>query len=157
MIERLKSIEERYNEINEELMKPEIVSNIKETLRLSKEQASLREAYEAYQKYKKLISDIEDAKEMSKDPELGEMAKEELESLNQELEALNGQLEIILLPKDPNDGKNVIVEIRGAAGGDEGNIFAGDLFDMYKKLAEKENWKMKMNEPIKAVCSGTIP
>ena len=154
MIERLKSIEERYNEINEELMKPEIVSNIKETLRLSKEQASLREAYEAYQKYKKLISDIEDAKEMSKDPELGEMAKEELESLNQELEALNGQLEIILLPKDPNDGKNVIVEIRGAAGGDEGNIFAGDLFDMYKKLAEKENWKIEVLEEEKSEAGG---
>ena len=154
MIERLKSIEERYNEINEELMKPEIVSNIKETLRLSKEQASLREAYEAYQKYKKLISDIEDAKEMSKDPELGEMAKEELESLNQELEALNGQLEILLLPKDPNDGKNVIVEIRGAAGGDEGNIFAGDLFDMYKKLAEKENWKIEVLEEEKSEAGG---
>lgn len=154
MIERLESIETRYNEINEELMKPEIVSNIKETLNLSKEQASLREAYEAYQKYKKLISGIEDAKEMSKDPELGEMAREELIELNEELEKLNSELEILLLPKDPNDGKNVIVEIRGAAGGDEGNIFAGDLFDMYKKLSEKENWKIEILEEERSEAGG---
>jgi len=154
MIERLESIETRYNEINEELMKPEIVSNIKETLSLSKEQASLRDAYEAYQKYKKLISDIEDAKEMSKDPELGEMAKEELIGLTEELDKLNSELEILLLPKDPNDGKNVIVEIRGAAGGDEGNIFAGDLFDMYKKLSEKENWKIEVLEEERSEAGG---
>lgn len=154
MIERLESIETRYNEINEELMKPEIVSNIKETLNLSKEQASLREAYEAYQKYKKIVSGIEDAKEMSKDPELGEMAREELIELNEELEKLNNELEILLLPKDPNDGKNVIVEIRGAAGGDEGNIFAGDLFDMYKKLSEKENWKIEILEEERSEAGG---
>lgn len=154
MIERLESIETRYNEINEELMKPEIVSNIKETLNLSKEQASLREAYEAYQKYKKIVSGIEDAKEMSKDPELGEMAREELIELNEELEKLNSELEILLLPKDPNDGKNVIVEIRGAAGGDEGNIFAGDLFDMYKKLSEKENWKIEILEEERSEAGG---
>ena len=134
MIERLINIENRYNEINEELMKPEIISNIKETLKLTKEQASLKDAYEAYQTYKKLTSDLEDAKEMSKDPELGEMAKEEVASLSEQIENLNKELEILLLPKDPNDGKNVIVEIRGAAGGDEGNIFAGDLFEMYKKI-----------------------
>ena len=126
MIERLTNIENRYNEINEELMKPEIISNIKETLKLTKEQAGLKDAYEAFQTYKKLTHDLEDAKEMSKDPELGEMAKEEVSKLTSELDKLNKDLEILLLPKDPNDGKNVIVEIRGAAGGDEGNIFAGD-------------------------------
>ena len=144
MIERLTNIENRYNEINEELMKPEVISNIKETLKLTKEQAGLKDAYEAYQNYKKLTHDLEEAKEMSKDPELGEMAKEEVSKLTNELDKLNKDLEILLLPKDPNDGKNVIVEIRGAAGGDEGNIFAGDLFEMYRKLAEREGWKIEI-------------
>ena len=144
MIERLTNIENRYNEINEELMKPEVISNIKETLKLTKEQAGLKDAYEAFQNYKKLTHDLEEAKEMSKDPELGEMAKEEVSKLTNELDKLNKDLEILLLPKDPNDGKNVIVEIRGAAGGDEGNIFAGDLFEMYRKLAEREGWKIEI-------------
>ena len=154
MIERLQNIENRYNELNEELMKPEVVSNVKETLKLTKEQASLKDAYEAYQEYKKLEAAIEDAKEMIKDPELGEIAKEELEENTQKLEQLTKDIEILLLPKDPNDGKDVIVEIRGAAGGDEGNIFAGDLFEMYKKLAEKEGWKIEIMEEEKSEAGG---
>lgn len=154
MIERLINIENRYNEINDELMKPEIISNIKETLRLTKEQASLKDAYEAYQTYKKLVSDYEDAKEMSKDPELGEMAKEEAAILSEQIESLNKELEILLLPKDPNDGKNVIVEIRGAAGGDEGNIFAGDLYEMYRKLAEREDWKIEIMQEEHSEAGG---
>jgi peptide chain release factor 1 len=82
------------------------------------------------------------------------MAKEELEENEQKLEDLKGQIEIMLLPKDPNDGKDVIVEIRGAAGGDEGNIFAGDLFEMYKKLAEKEGWKIEIMEEEKSEAGG---
>ena len=81
---------------------------------------------------------------MTKDPELGEFAKEEIARLNKEKEDLESQIEIILLPKDPNDGKNVIVEIRGAAGGDEANIFAGDLYRMYTKYAEKQDWKIEV-------------
>ncbi len=154
MIERLKTIEERYNQINNALMNPEIVSDIKKTTELSKEQASLQEAYDAYQEYKKLESDIEAAKELVKDPELGEFAKEELETNQLKLEQLTKDIEILLLPKDPNDGKDVIVEIRGAAGGDEGNIFAGDLFDMYKKLAEKEGWKIEIVEEEKSEAGG---
>ena len=154
MIERLTNIENRYNEINEELMKPEIISNIKETLRLTKEQSSLKDAYEAFQTYKKLTKNLEEAKEMSKDPELGEMAKEEAANLSEELETLNKELEILLLPKDPNDGKNVIVEIRGAAGGDEGNIFAGDLYEMYRKLAEREDWKIEVMQEEHSEAGG---
>ena len=127
MLERLIAIEEKYNELSVELSKPEVLSNIKETLRLTKEQASLKDAYDAYQKYKKIESDLEEAKEMTKDSELGEFAKEEIARLNKEKEDLESQIEIILLPKDPNDGKNVIVGIRGAAGAGEANIFAGDL------------------------------
>lgn len=154
MIERLTNIENRYNEINDELMKPEIISNIKETLRLTKEQSSLKDAYEAFQTYKKLTKNLEEAKEMSKDPELGEMAKEEVANLSEELETLNKELEILLLPKDPNDGKNVIVEIRGAAGGDEGNIFAGDLYEMYRKLAEREDWKIEVMQEEHSEAGG---
>ena len=154
MIERLQTIEQRYNEITEELMKPEIISDIKQTMKLSKEQADLREAYEAYQTYKTLEKNIEDAKEMIKDPELGEMAREELRESEEALDKLKSDLEIILLPKDPNDGKNVILEIRGAAGGDEGNIFAGDLFDMYKRYAEGEGWSVEINEEYQSEAGG---
>ena len=144
MIERLETIEKKYNEITEELMKPEIISDIKKTLELTKEQASLRECYDIYQVYKNVLSDIEDATEMLKDASMEEFAREELNELETKKSDLEKQIEILLLPKDPNDGKNVIVEIRGAAGGDEGNIFAGDLYEMYKKLAEKEGWKIEL-------------
>ena len=154
MIERLNAIENRYNEITEELMKPENVSDIKKATSLSKEQASLKDAYDAYQEYKKITSDIEAAKEMVKDPELGEFAKEELEENQNKLNKLTKDIEVLLLPKDPNDGKDVIVEIRGAAGGDEGNIFAGDLFDMYKKLAERNGWKIEIVEEEKSEAGG---
>jgi len=154
MIERLQNIENRYNEINELLMSSEVISDIKKTMELSKEQSSLREAYEAYQEYKKLLNDIDSAKEMVKDPELSEFAREELEELNNKKTLMDSKIEIMLLPKDPNDGKNVIVEIRGAAGGDEGNIFAGDLYDMYKRLAEKEGWKTEIIDEEKSEAGG---
>lgn len=154
MIERLNTVEMRYNELSEELMKPEVISNIKETLKLTKEQAAIREAYEAYQEYKKVLAGIEDAKEMLKDPELGEMASEELAELEEKKAKLDSDLEIILLPKDPNDGKNVIVEIRGAAGGDEGNIFAGDLFEMYRKLSEREGWSIEIIDEERSEAGG---
>jgi len=144
MLERLEKVEKRYNELNEEMMKPEIISNIKETLKLTREQAALRDAYDIYQVYKQVLTGIEEAKEMLKDEELKEMAREELNELEPKKQDLEKDIEIILLPKDPNDGKNVIVEIRGAAGGDEGNIFAGDLYEMYKKLSEKLDWKLEI-------------
>lgn len=142
MKERLIAIQSKYEEIQKELNNPEVTSDIKKMLSLNKEAASLKEAYDAYQIYKKIESDLDEAKEMIKDPELGEFAKEEIASLNQKKSELESQIEIMLLPKDPDDGKNVIVEIRGAAGGDEANIFAGDLYRMYTKYAEKENWKI---------------
>ncbi len=154
MIERLMMIEKRYLELNDELMNPEIISNVKETLKRTKEQAMLKDAYDAYQKYKKIESGISDAKEMIHDPELGEMAKEELNTLEQEKASLEKEIEVILLPKDPMDGKNVIVEIRGAAGGDEANIFAGDLFRMYSKYAEKEGWKIEVLEEYPSEMGG---
>lgn len=154
MLERLEIIEKRYNELNDELIKPEIISDIKKTLEITKEQAGLRDGYEIYQEYKKVLDDIEAAKEMLKDPELGEFAKEELEGLEANKIEIESRIEIILLPKDPDDGKNVIVEIRGAAGGDEGNIFAGDLFEMYKKYAEQEGWSIEVMEEERGEAGG---
>ncbi|CCY28866.1 MAG: peptide chain release factor 1 [Candidatus Faecisoma sp.] len=144
MIERLQIIESRYNEINDLLTKPEIISDVKNMTNLSKEQANLKDAYQAYQEYKQILEDIEAAKEMLKDSDLQEFAKEELTNLNERKEKLESDIEVILLPKDPNDDKNVIVEIRGAAGGDEANIFAGDLFHMYSKYADKQGWTIEM-------------
>ena len=146
MIERLQTIEKRFNELTDELMQPETISNIKKTLELTKEQASLQDAYDAYQKYKEVLKDIEAAEEMSKDIDMQDYAKEELERLKNNKIALEKDLEILLLPKDPNDSKNVIVEIRGAAGGDEANIFAGDLYRMYSKYAEKQGWSIEVIE-----------
>ena len=152
MLERLEAIEQKYNELTNELMNPEVLANVKKTLELTKEQAGLREVYEVYQEYKEVLKGIEESKELVKDPELGEMAKEELVTLETKKEELDKKLEVLLLPKDPNDGKNVIVEIRGAAGGDEGNIFAGDLYRMYTKYAESEGWKVEEleSEPSEA-------
>ncbi len=144
MIERLEKIEKRYNEINDELIKQENINNVKLMMELSKEQSDISDIYNLYQNYKKIIQAIKDAKEMINDPEMCELAKEELINLNFEKEQKEDELEVMLLPKDPNDGKNVIMEIRGAAGGDEGNIFAGDLYRMYTRFAEKEGWKIEV-------------
>ena len=145
MFERLEAIKERNDAITKELTKPEVISDVKKVTKLSKEQSDLSEIIECYDAYLKAKNDYEEAKELARDPEMKEFAMEEEEkNLNKQKE-LEKQLEILLLPKDPNDGKNIIVEIRGAAGGDEGNIFAGDLYRMYTKYAEKEGWK---TEPI---------
>lgn len=142
MIERLDIISNRYDELQKELIDPATLSDVKKTTNISKEIASLEETVSCYRKYKGVLGDIESAKEMVKDPEMVEFAKEELETLEIEKKQLEKKLEILLIPKDPNDGKNVVVEIRGAAGGDEANIFAGDLYRMYVKYAEKQGWKI---------------
>ena len=154
MIERLNNIELRYKEIENELMSEEVLKDVKKTKELSIERSSLEEVYEVYQEYKKILSGIEEAKEMIHDPELGEMAKEELNELENKKQEYDSKFEILLLPKDPNDMKNVIVEIRGAAGGDEGNIFAGDLFDMYKYYAAKEGWTIEVMEESPGEAGG---
>ncbi len=144
MINRLEAIQKRYDEIANELSNPEVVSDIKKMTELSKEQRRLGPIVEIYKKYMKALEDIETAKEMSKDPEMQEFAKEEISSLNKEIENMESELEVLLLPHDPNDEKNVIVEIRGAAGGDEANIFAGDLFDMYTHYINQFGWKIEV-------------
>ena len=154
MIERLEATLEKYNHLQEELTKPEILSDIKKTREYSKEVAALEDVVICYKKYKKVLEEIESTKEMTKDPELGEMAKEELKELEEEKERLDGELEILLIPKDPNDDKNVVIEIRGAAGGDEANIFAGDLFRMYTRYAEKKGFTYQVYNSVEGTAGG---
>ncbi|MDO5569292.1 MAG: peptide chain release factor 1 [bacterium] len=154
MINRLETMLNKYNDLTKELSKPEVISNIKQLTSLSKEQNSLKETVNLYLAYKQVLKDIEDAKELAKDKELGEFAKEELTRLNLEKDNLEHNLEVQLLPKDPNDEKNVIMEIKGAAGGDEANIFAGDLFDMYNHYASTQNWKIEILNSIEGTSGG---
>lgn len=144
MINRLEMILKKYNEINEELTSKEILNDIKKMTELSKEQVRLKEIVDTYAEYKKVLNNIEEAKELLKDKDMYEYAKEELAKEEQHQQEIEHQLEILLLPHDPNDEKNVIVEIRGAAGGDEANIFAGDLFDMYQKYIANFGWKTEI-------------
>lgn len=154
MIERLEATEKRYVELTEELMKEEVLSNISKTKELSKELSDLEELVTSYRNYKKLVKEMESTKEMVKDKELGEMAQEELVNLEEQKKKLESTLEYLLIPKDPNDGKNVVVEIRGAAGGDEANIFAGDLFHMYTKYAEKEGYRYEVYNSVDGEAGG---
>ena len=144
MIERLETTLKRYNELGEELSKMEVINDVKLMTSLSKEQASISEIVEKYKEYKKVLNDIEEANELLNDKEMQELAKEDLNRLSEEKESLEKELEILLIPKDPNDEKNVIVEIKGAAGGGEANIFAGDLFDMYSRYSENMGWKIEV-------------
>ena len=154
MINRLEAILKRYNEIKEELSSPEIVSDIKRMTELSKEQTRLEKTVSIYKEYKQVMEDIEAAKEMLKDKDMAEFAKEELTNLETRKEQIEKELEVMLLPHDPNDEKNVIVEIRGAAGGDEANIFAGDLFDMYGKYANNLGWKIEVLNAEEGTAGG---
>ncbi len=156
MIDRLDSIEKRYEELSHILMDPDIGSDIKKMTEVTKEQAALQKAFDLYQEYKSIINGIDEAKELAKesDPEIKEMAKMELDELQERLPDVESKLEIELIPKDPNDNKNVIVEVRGAAGGDEGNIFAGDLYRMYVKFAESQGWGIELMEAVEADAGG---
>ena len=142
MIERLDAITKKYEELTEELSKPEVISDYNQLKKLSKEQKDLEETYNKYSEYKKNASNLEEAKQLVNDPEMGEMAQLEIEELTNRQEELVKELEVLLIPKDENDDKNIIMEIRGAAGGDEANIFAGDLFRMYSRYADKNGWKL---------------
>jgi peptide chain release factor 1 len=153
MIDRLNAMRARYQTITNELMKPDVATDIPLLTKLSKEQSDLEPVVTLYNKYEDLLTEIEELNELSKesDREIAEMAKEELVEAKKTLHDINEQLKILLVPKDPNDERNVIVEIRGAAGGSEANIFAGDLFRMYTKYAEHKGWKLDiMNAEVNA-------
>lgn len=149
--DQLQAVEDRYEELGELLSDPEVVSDTKRFMELSREEANTRETVTAYREYKQVIQSISDAEEMIKeasgDPDLEEMAKEELKESKAAKEEYEERLKILLLPKDPNDDKNIILEIRGAAGGDEAALFAGDLLAMYQntqkhKVGASRSWKL---------------
>ena len=154
MFNRLDAIVEKYNELKNELVKPEILNDFNKLKELSKEHSDLEETVLTYEKYKIANKNLEEAKMMENDPELREIALEDIKNLTEEIDKLYHELEILLVPKDENDGKNVIMEIRGAAGGDEANIFAGDLFRMYSYYAESNGWKIEVLHQIEGASGG---
>ena len=145
MRKRLEAVKTRCEEIDRDLSDPAIMNNVGLITELSKERSSLSEAYEGYLEYLKAESDLKDADDIinSGDAELAEMMKLEKKSLLEKMEKIEVDLHGKLLPADPNDKKNIIVEIRGAVGGDEANIFAGDLLRMYTRYAENQGWKVQ--------------
>ena len=147
MFDRLQAVEDRYDRLNELLSDPEIVSDTNKLREYSKEQSDLQETVEAYREYKELESQLADAKAMfddKMDADMREMVKEEVNELEEKVEAIEARLHVLLIPKDPNDDKNVIMEVRGAAGGDEAALFAGDLYRMYSRFAESKGWKVSI-------------
>jgi peptide chain release factor 1 len=156
MFNRLQLMEKRYNEINQLLTQPEIISNIKEMTSLLKEQKGLEEPVLLYQKYLEKKQELKSLEALSQDndKEISELAQIEYEQLELTLDPLLEKIKILLLPKDPNDEKNVVVEIKGAAGGDEANIFAGDLFRMYSRFAEQKGWEIELLNAMHGVVGG---
>lgn len=147
MYDRLQAVEDRYDELNELLSDPDVVSDPKRLRDLSKEQSDITATVETYREYKNVNEQIDETRELlgeKLDDEMREMAKEEFAELQKEKAELEERLKLLLVPKDPNDDKNVILEIRGAAGGDEAALFAGDLFRMYSKYAESRGWKVEI-------------
>lgn len=149
MYDQLQSIEDRYEELGELLSDPTVVSDTKRFMELSKEEASTRETVAVYRRYKEVIAGIAETEELlgeKLDADMQEMAKEELADLKKEKDEIEEAIKVLLLPKDPNDDKNIIMEIRGAAGGDEAALFAGDLFEMYQSYASSQGWKFEVLE-----------
>ncbi|NLI91099.1 MAG: peptide chain release factor 1 [Peptococcaceae bacterium] len=147
MFKRLDEIEKKYDELTEFLSKPEIIANQAEFQKHAKNQAGLADTVAVYREYKDILNQLEDIKGLlaeALDPEMKEMAELEQEELLEKKKAYEENLKILLLPKDPNDEKNVIMEIRAGAGGDEAALFAGDLYRMYSKYAENQNWKTEL-------------
>ena len=156
MLERLKIMDARYQEINNLLQDSEVVKDIKKMTVLMKEMRQLEKTVTVYHKYLELTKQVEEAKELLKEdnPELKELAEMELEEAQTQIPQIEEELKILLIPTDPNDQKNVIMEIRGAAGGDEANIFAGDLFRMYSKYFESKGWKVEIINAIESDMGG---
>ena len=156
MIERLEGMVNRYHEITDLMMMPEVASDCRQLAKLGREQAELTQVVETYTEYRKTSEALEEAKTLlhEEDKEMREMARMEIEELEPKQEELLQKLEVLLIPKDPNDSHNGFLEVRGAAGGDEGNIFAGDLFRMYSKYAESRGWRVETIEMDESDAGG---
>ena len=152
--EKLQSFINRSNEINDLLVSPDVLSDIKHMTKLSKEQASISKVVKAAEEYNQIIEDIEDNKLLLGDEELAELAKEELKELEKRKPELEEEIKILLLPTDPNDDKNIFIELRAGAGGDEAGLFVADLFRTYIKFAENEGWKTEIMSSSESEAGG---
>jgi len=147
MQEKLQEIEARFDEIEGLISDPEIIKNQSRYRELLQEHAHLKEIVEEFRRYKRLSAELADAKSMietEKDPDMREMAKQEIKNLEEKKEALTGKIKLMLVPKDPLDKKNIIMEIRAGTGGEEAALFAADLYRMYSRFAEEKNWKLEI-------------
>lgn len=144
MLDKLEAIVEKYNHLEELMSDPSIMSDMSRYKKVSKEYKDLKEVVEAFHSYKNVLSNIEDATEMLNDPEMAEMAEMELKELKPQKTEWEEKLKVLLIPKDPEDEKDVIVEIRAGTGGDEAAIFAGDLYRMYSRYFDSNKWKTEI-------------
>lgn len=157
ILERLRGVKERFEEVGRLITEPGIISDMKRYVRLNKEYKELEPIVEAYNEYHNLISNIEGAKKIlntEKDEELREMAKAELDELSDSLPVMEEEIKILLLPTDPEDDKNAVMEIRAGTGGDEASIFAGDLYRMYTKYCEEKGWKIEVTHMTEGTVGG---
>lgn len=157
MLEKLEAIHQRYLEIQQQMNDPEIISDMKRYIKLSKDFKDLQPIIDAYIKYENILSNISNAKEIlntEKDEDFRAMAKEELNQLSEEKDKLEEEIRFLLVPADPQDGKNAIVEIRAGTGGDEASIFAGDLYRMYLKYCENKKWKVELVDYTEGTVGG---
>jgi len=157
MIDRLQSLADRYEKLSELLCDPDVANDSKKLREYSKEQSDLQEIYDAYQEYKSVSEQLQDAKAMLEeklDDEMRELVKLELAELSERKAQLEETINVLLLPKDPNDDKNVIVEIRGAAGGEEAALFAASLYRMYVRYAESQGWRVELMEAHESDLGG---
>ena len=144
MMDKIEELERRYQELEALLSDPTVISNQPEFRKFSREHSDLSELVATYRRYRKVLGEIADNRELLADPDMKEMAEDELKSLEAEKSQLDADIQLLLLPKDPNDDKSVILEIRAGTGGDESALFAGDLFRMYSRYADTNRWKVEI-------------
>ncbi len=157
MLEKLEAIYARFIELEQLLSSPEVASDMKKFSKLNKEYSDLKEIVEKYFEYRDLVGNLKEAKsilENEKDPEMKEMAKEELESLSKAKLPLEEEIKFLLIPKDPEDDKNAVVEIRSGTGGDEASLFAGDLYKMYERFCADMGWTTEIVEVMEGTVGG---
>ncbi|HIJ97184.1 MAG TPA: peptide chain release factor 1 [Desulfuromonadales bacterium] len=144
MMDKIEELERRYQELEALLSDPVVISNQPEFRKLAREHSDLSALVAAYRRYRKVLSEIDDNRELLADADMREMAEDELKELEAEKDQLDAEIQLLLLPKDPNDNKSVILEIRAGTGGDESALFAGDLFRMYSRFAENNRWRVEV-------------
>jgi peptide chain release factor 1 len=144
MFQKLEAVEQRYEDLNKKIADPEIIAKTSEWTGYMKEHAEIEEVVLKYKEYKQVLKSLEEAESMLNDPEMKELAAEEVQEAKSKIPTLEEELKILLIPKDPDDDKNIICEIRGGAGGEEAALFAGTLFRMYSMYAERKHWKIEV-------------